>query len=183
MKNEERLIIDGYRFLNDNDAKLATEEKKKIAYLETKLNYENIDVALKIYEKVIKEKVFKTPIGIEYLIKIRSELMRKGIPEERIPAIPLTKNYSVEEDKRPVRILQVKEAKDNNKELLRASLWLNIGLFLLVIGMLFITLMGENTNMLNYRYKLENDYAIWEQELQEREAKVLEKERELNIKE
>ena len=55
-----------------------------------------------------------------------------------------------------------------------------IGLFLLVVGMLFITLMGENTNILNYRYKLENDYAIWEQELEEKEAELLEREKALD---
>lgn len=181
MKNEERLIIDGYRFLNDNDVKLAKEEKNKIQFLETKFSYDNPDITLKIYEKAVKEKIFKTPIGYDYLMKMRFEMMKRGVSEERIAAIPLTKNYSAEEDKRPVRILQIKEAKDNHKELLRASLWLNIGLFLLVIGMLFITFMGENTNMLNYRYKLENDFAIWEQELEEREAKILEKENELNI--
>lgn len=181
MKNEERLVMDGYRFLNDNDVKLAAEEKKKIEYLETKFNYDNTEVTMRIYEKAIQEKIFKTPIGFEYLMKMRKEMLKRGIPEEKIMAVPLTKIYSAEEDKRPVRILQVKEAKENNRELLRASLWLNIGLFLLVIGMVFITLMGENTNMLNYRYKFENDFAIWEQELEEREAKVLEKERELNI--
>ena len=46
--------------------------------------------------------------------------------------------------------------------------------------MLFITLMGENTNILNYRYKLENDYAIWEQELEEKEAELLEREKALD---
>ena len=180
MNNEERLIVEGYLFMNDVDAKAATEEKKKIQYLESKIDYSNIEVTLKIYEKAIKEKIFKTPIGYEYLNNMRREMMKKGMPEENIPPVRLYKNFSVEEDNKPVRILQVKGAVEDDKELLRFSLWLNIGLFLLVIGMLFITLMGENTNILNYRYKLENDYAIWEQELQEKEMELLEWEKSLN---
>ena len=136
---------------------------------------------LKIYEKALDEKIFKTPIGFAYLQKMRSEMIKRGMPEENIPAIRMNKNFTAEEDK-PVRILQVKAAKEDNKELLRNSLWLNIALALLVVGMLAITLMGENTNMLNYRYKLENEFAIWEQELDEREAEIIAKEQELGIR-
>lgn len=179
MNNEERLIVDGYLFMDDADAKAASEEKKKIAYLEDKIDYNNIEVTLKIYEKALEEKIFQTPVGYEYLKSMRSELVKRGMPEENISPVRLYKNFSQKEDNKPVRVLQVKARTEDNKELLRFSLWLNIGLFLLVVGMLFITLMGENTNILNYRYKLENDYAQWEQELQEKEAELLEREKAL----
>ena len=109
-------------------------------------------------------------------------MMKRGMPVEKIPPIRLFKNFSQEEDNKPIRILQVKGNAEDNKELLRFSLWMNIALFLLVVGMLFITLLGENTNILNYRYKLENDYAIWEQELTEKEAELLEREKALEGK-
>ena len=41
--------------------------------------------------------------------------------------------------------------------------------------------MGENVNILNYRYKIENEYSIWQQELEEREAAVKAKEAELRL--
>ena len=66
MNSEERLTVDSYLFMNDADVKVAEEEKKKIEYLETKIDYNNIEVTLKIYEKAIKEKIFKTPIGYDY---------------------------------------------------------------------------------------------------------------------
>ena len=182
MNSEERLTVDSYLFMNDADVKVAEEEKKKIEYLETKIDYNNIEVTLKIYEKAIKEKIFKTPIGYDYLNKMRGEMMKRGMPVEKIPPIRLFKNFSQEEDNKPIRILQVKGNSEDNKELLRFSLWMNIALFLLVVGMLFITLLGENTNILNYRYKLENDYAIWEQELTEKEAELLEREKALEGK-
>ena len=181
MKNEERLIVDGYLYGNDMDVKLAKEEKKKIAFLETKINYDDYQTTLKIYEKAIADKVFKTPVGFEFLKRMRTEMEKRGVPEDKIPAIPLYMVFSKEEEIRPIRIFQMKEKKDDTKEILRKSLWLNIALIILVIGMFFITLFGENTNIINYRYKIENEYSIWQQQLEEREAIIREKEVQLQI--
>ena len=103
------------------------------------------------------------------------------MPEENIGGIPLYKVFSKEEENKPVRIFQVKENNDGTKEMLRFSLWANIALILIVVGMFVITIMGENVNILNYRYKIENEYSIWQQELEEREAAVKAKEAELRL--
>lgn len=181
MKNEERLIFDGYIFLNDNDVKMAEEEKKKIQYLEEKLDYDNIESTKKVYEKALNERVFRTPVGFEYMRKIRAELLVRGVPEEELIPLRLYQSYSSDEDKRPVRIYKVEKKKEDNSGILRTSLWLNVALFLIAVGMIVIAMLGETTNVLNYRYKLENDYAAWEQELQEREEVIRKKERELKL--
>ena len=41
---------------------------------------------------------------------------------------------------------------------------------------------GENTNIINYRYKIENEYSIWQQELETREEAVREKEAQLKLR-
>lgn len=179
MKNEERLIVDEYMYGNDIDAQLAKEEKKKALYIESKMNYEDIQTTLKIYEKAIKDKIFRTPTGYDFLKKIRKEMIKRGVPEEKIVPIPLYQIYSKEADVRPIRVFQVKEAEDNSKDMLRKSLWLNLGLIVLVIGMFCITMFGNNTNILNYKYKIENEYSIWQQQLEEREAEIREKEAQL----
>ena len=181
MRNEERLIVDGYLYGNEDDVKLAKEEKKTAEYLESKINYDDIQTTLRIYNKAIKDKIFKTPAGFEFLKKMRYEMIKRGLPEENIGGIPLYKVFSKEEENKPVRIFQVKENNDGTKEMLRFSLWANIALILIVIGMFVITIMGENVNILNYRYKIENEYSIWQQELEEREAAVKAKEAELRL--
>lgn len=181
MKNEERLIVDGYLYGNDADVKLAKEEKKTIEYLETKIKYDDIQTTLKIYDKAIKDKIFKTPAGFEFLKKMRFEMLKRGMPEEKIQAIPLYQVFSKDAEVRPVRVFQVKEKKDDNAGILRISLWANIALILLVIGMFVITLFGNNTNIINYKYKIENEYSIWQQELEEREAVIREKEAKLRL--
>ena len=181
MKNEERLMVDGYLYGNEDDVKLAKEEKKTAEYLESKINYDDVQTTLRIYNKAIKDKIFKTPSGFEFLKKMRNEMIKRGMPEENIGGIPLYKVFSKEEDNKPVRIFQVKENNDGTKEILRFSLWANIGLIIIVIGMFIITIIGENVNILNYRYKIENEYSAWQQELEEREAVIREKEAELRL--
>ena len=179
MKNEERLLFEGYLYGNEEDVQLAKEEKKKAMYIENKINYDDLQTTLKIYEKAIKEKVFRTPAGNEFLKKMRAEMIKRGMPVDKIMPIPLYQVFSKEVETRPIRIFQVKESKDDSKEMLRKSIWLNIGLIILVIGMFLITMFGENTNIINYRYKIENEYSIWQQELEAREAAVREKEAQL----
>ena len=181
MKNEERLVAGGYLFGNEEDAKMAKDEQKTIDYLESKLNYDKVNSVLKIYERAIEERIFRTPVGFEFLKKVRQELMQRGVSEESIRPIPMYLVFSNTEVVRPVRIYQVKEKEDNTKEYLRTSLWFNIALVILVIAMFAITYLGETTNMMNYRFKLENKYAAWEQQLDEREAEIRVKEKELGI--
>lgn len=179
MKNEERLLFEGYLYGNEEDVQLAKEEKKKAMYIESKINYDDLQTTLKVYEKAVKEKVFRTPAGNEFLKKMRSEMIKRGMPVDKIPPIPLYQVFSKEVETRPIRIFQVKESKDDSKEMLQKSIWLNIGLIILVIGMFLITMFGENTNIINYRYKIENEYSVWQQELEAREAVIREKEAQL----
>ena len=148
-------------------------------YIESKINYDDLQTTLKIYEKAVKEKVFRTPAGNEFLKKMRSEMIKRGMPVDKIPPIPLYQVFSKEVETRPIRIFQVKESKDDSKEMLQKSIWLNIGLIILVIGMFLITMFGENTNIINYRYKIENEYSVWQQELEARETIIREKEAQL----
>lgn len=182
MNNIERLVVDGYLYGNEEDVNLVKEEKKTAAYLSSKINYEDLETTLKIYDKAVKDRIFKTPAGFEYLKVMRYEMMKRGMPEERIQPIPLYMVFSKKTEERPVRIFQLKENKDEIKKILRMSLWMNIALGILVVGMFMITLFGNNTTILNYKHKIENQYAGWQQELEEREAIVRQKEAELGIK-
>ena len=60
-------------------------------------------------------------------------------------------------------------------------MFFNVFLALLVAGMFFVAMTGNNPNILNYQNAVLNKYAAWEQELTEREQAVREKEQELGI--
>lgn len=57
----------------------------------------------------------------------------------------------------------------------------NILLVILVVAMFCITLNSNNPNILNYKRKILNEYASWEQDLTERENAIREKESMLDI--
>ena len=63
------------------------------------------------------------------------------------------------------------------------SICLNIVLAILVIVMFVISTTGSRPTILNYEKALQNRYASWEQELNDRENAVREKERQLMLDE
>ena len=182
MKNQEHFMVDGYLYGSEEDVKLAKEEKRTAEYLEARIHYDDLQTTLKIYDKAIKDKVFKTPTGFEFLKKMRNEMIKRGMPEDKIGGIPLRKVFSKEEENKTVRIFQVKQNDDGTKEMLRFSLWANVAFVLIIIGMFIISMTGENVTIVNYRHKIENEYSIWQQELEEREAVIRQKEAELKLK-
>lgn len=181
MQNEEQFMVGGFLFGSKEDVKLAKAEESSIQFLEQKMNFEDTNTTLRIYEKALKEKIFKTPVGFEFLRKIQTELMKRGVPPENIKSIPLYQIFSQKEEEKTIRIFRPKAKPDKTKEYLRNSLWLNMVLILLTIGMFVISLFGETPNIVNYRFKIQDEYASWEQDLMERENRIKEKERELNL--
>lgn len=180
----KNLFVGGYRFYTEKDAQLAATELKKIDYLEERIDYSKPDSILMVYEKSIHERIFRTPVGFQYLKGLRDYLLdQPGIEPARVPAIPLYSTFSgeVREKGNPARN-RIKDQEGKSKDSgFKISVILNVLLVLAVIAMFTITLRSDNPNVLNYERALTNRYAQWEQELTERENAVREKERELKI--
>lgn len=180
---DENRITEGYLFMNEADAALAAQEKKKIAYLEKHMDYHSAESVLRVYKKAVLERVFRTPVGLEYLRRLQKALIKCGEFEEtEIPPIALYGTYEVRmrDSYAPVRP-RVQPAKKKGTPWPVLSVILNVILSLAVVSMFAITLKSENPNILNYEKQIMNKYAAWEQELTEREQTVREKERELQI--
>lgn len=184
MADDRNLSVGGYRFYTEKDAQLAAEELKKIEYLEARIDYSRPDSILMVYEKTIHERIFKTPVGLQYLKKLRDYLLeRPEIDSQRVPDIPLFHTFSgeIRERSNPAKN-RIKPA-DSEKEGsgFKISVILNVLLVLAVVAMFTITIRSDNPNVLNYERVITNKYAQWEQELTERENAVREKERELKL--
>lgn len=175
-------VVGGFAFHTNQDVELADLERKKIAYLEERMDYSNPDSILRIYEKAIHDNIFKTPVGIFYLKGLRDYLLSQDeIPAEAVEPIPLNQTF-VKEKK--AEHAQRRENTETTKRIPPAfsfSVILNFLLAAVVVAMFAIALNAEQPNILNYEKAITNRYASWEQELSEREQAVREKERELNI--
>lgn len=182
-ENKKEYIVDGFLFLSEEDAAAAREELKKARYLERHLDYQGADMILQLYRKALKERTFQTPVGLAFVNELRGRLIEAGVEEFDIEPIPVY--YDVVQNKmrsgfEPVKEEDKPEPKVEKKKWM-VSVFLNIFLALLVAGMFFVAMTGNNPNILNYQNAVLNKYASWEQELMEREQAVREKEQELGI--
>lgn len=181
---EHNLIVAGYAFANEEDARLAREELKKVHFFDTKMDYSNTENVLMLFKKILEERVFRTQIGMDYLHRLQSLLVERGVESERIPVIPINAVYRPQMNKqnRPQTPKRVEmHEKQREHTLLRSSLIVNAAMVILVILLFAITLKSDNPNILNYEKALVNKYASWEQDLSERENKVREAERQYHI--
>lgn len=182
-ENQDSRVVRGYGFVGEDDAELARQEEKKIAYLEKHMDYSMPDMVLQIYQKSIDERIFKTPVGYEYLKEMQKYLLSsEEINNEEIPPIRLMVNFQprVRRNTHPARN-RVQPPEPKRKILLPISLLLNFALIIAVGAMFAIALKSDEPNVLNYETAITNKYAEWEQELTQREKAVREKERELKI--
>lgn len=185
MEDKSELIVNGYYFKTMEDAELARQEMKKIEYLERHMDYEKPGNMLLVYKKAVKDYIFKTPIGWEYLKKLQEKLYESEEFGTEIPPIGLFTVFAyrtVGETKATTSQIDVREKKQQKKKL-TISVWLNSVLIVAIIAMFVITLTSDQPNILNYEKVLVNKYAAWEQNISERESVVRDKEREPRIEE
>lgn len=186
MAQKDEYQVDGYLFFSKEDRDLALEEKQKINYFEEKTKGKNKIMLLNLYDSILDQKLFKTPVGLEYLRKLREELIADGYEESQIRPIPLYRNYSYKTGEEidvsyVKRRVKPSDRGEKKAGYLQISVCFNLLLTLLVITMFVITMKSDNPNILNYKKQILNEYASWEQELTERENRVREKEQELSM--
>ena len=162
-------------------------------------------MALEVYRKLTQEEVFETPVGIAFLKELRDYLLAQPEIQEELAPVQTQKMGAVlagrqagememaslyddklRQAKERVRSMEQKkkQAEQNlnkKKNTLRFSLFFNLFLILVVVGMVSITLVDDNPNILNYEEKILDKYSAWETELDEREQDL--KKREQSLKE
>lgn len=182
-KNNEELIVGGYKFATVADAETARMEEKKVENLEKHLDYRNPQNVLLVYNKAIENKVFLTPIGFAYLQKMQTEMMKWGVPADKIKPVPLYGTFSnkTENNSSIRRSIAARKPKVEYKGRFITSVLINIILVLLVASMFVVSWKSDVPNIVNYRKAILNEYSEWEQQLTERERAVREAEKKLDI--
>ena len=159
-QNRTDHVVSGFAFYSEKDARLAEQERQKIAYLDKRIDRTNLESVLVIYKKALDDRVFRTPVGLEYLRELQGELKaEQDLLGEEIPPIPLWTNFADTREKTaPAR--RIKPAPEENKNTtFRLSLIMNIVMVIAIIAMFIITLNSDQPNVLNYERNLQNKYA------------------------
>lgn len=181
MEEKTDFYVAGYCFGSIEDARQAQKEEKEASYFESKIRGKEVQNILAAYDNMLDEKLFKTPVGWEYLKHLQGKIRDMGMDEDYIRPIPMYISY-VHDEKEQISArqrVQPTEKKEDNNRKLKISVFFNILLVIMVAAMFVIAVNSENPNILNYEKTILNKYASWEQELTEREYKVREKEAEL----
>ena len=202
---EQGMIVEGFAFASQEAASLAQREAESIQYVKSQMNMKSPRMALEVYRKLTQEEVFETPVGIAFLKERRDYLLAQPEIQEELAPVQTQKMGAVlagrqagememaslyddklRQAKERVRSMEQKkkQAEQNlnkKKNSLRFSLFFNLFLILVVVGMVSITLVDDNPNILNYEEKILDKYSAWESELDEREQEL--KKREQSLKE
>ena len=186
MADKNDLIIEGYYFGSFDDAKQANKEIKNAQYLNERVHSMTVTQKKALYDKMLDEKVFNTPVGWEYLKYLRKCIIEEGISEDNLRPIPLYVTFTSKNDDNNlehIAKMYVKPKKGEIKRLnerIRISLLVNIFLVIIVIAMFAITMNSSSPNIINYKKAIVNEYSEWEQELKDKESELKKREANLN---
>ena len=200
---QETYEAGGFVFRTKKEAELAQREIEGTKYLRQKLDMENPNAVFSIYQNLIEQDLFETPVGYCFLKELRDYLlMIPAISNEEVLAIPIRypqteeeekkqKKEQKKEDQRKERQREKEKAKNKKEQKKegknykgRCQFFMVTSLILLisVVSMLLLAATSDNVNILNYENKLIDKYSSWEQELEEREQAVKEQEQALEEK-
>lgn len=200
---QETYEAGGFVFRTKKEAELAQREIEGTKYLRQKLDMENPNAVFSIYQNLIEQDLFETPVGYCFLKELRDYLlMIPAISNEEVLAIPIRYPQTEEEEKKQKKEQKKeeqrkerqreKEKAKNKKEQKkegknykgRCQFFMVTSLILLisVVSMMLLAATSDNVNILNYENKLIDKYSSWEQELEEREQVVKEQEQALEEK-
>ena len=190
---ENKRVIGSYYFATQQDYLEAKKEQEAIQYILSKNAVKQPEEALKLYHKIVAKDMFHTVVGMEFLLKLREiALNAEGITKEQLR--PITVRTMVKEEKeaekKSVSETKKKSSEEGKYQLLyedlkskRTSQWIII-VFLVVMlaASLVITILHDNTLIVDYRAKVEDEYVEWQETLEEKEEMLNEWEKTLEEK-
>lgn len=198
--NEEirRCVVNGYQFEDEKDYEDAVNEKKAVKYLEGHVNLNDTAKVLQLYNTLLAKNMFRTPIGLEYMRRLRAALQKSSAVKEELPyvRVPSSSNqdgengaagkksndstrYRAAEAK--IKELEARCRKQQNGR--RNSVILNIILIIVIIAMFIIAGNSSTPNIVNYERVITDKYSAWKEELTDKEEELRQRERELEQRE
>ena len=186
-------VVSGYVFDDEETAKKAEKEIAGVAYIKNKLDMQDPEAVLSVYNRVVKDKMFSTPVGYEYLTELVAFLEQSdSIAKDRILPIGFEPKI-VREDSKEEPSKEILKKEEKNKEAaggdridrlrggLVTSLIVNVILALAIVAMFILVSKSDVPTIIDYENKLIDRYEEWQKSLEEREAIIRDYEEKYNI--
>lgn len=188
--------VGGFLFEDEETAARARKEEEGIRFIKDKTSLSNPQVVFRLYQTLLQQNLFETPVGFRFLAELRDFVVNSNIMnEDQIPPLDTSafvKTVVVEKEvpvpqkdtaSKKKRASAAKES-GNYKAAFHVTLFFAIIFGLSVLGMFAIAeLSDNNVNILNYREKIIDEYEQWEVELKEKEDELRDWEEELSERE
>lgn len=187
-------VVSGYVFDNEETAKKAEKEIAGVAYIKNKLDMQDPEAVLSVYNRVVKDKMFSTPVGYEYLTELVEFLGQfDSIDKDRILPIGFEPKIVREDSKEEPSKEVLEKKEEKNKEAaggdridrlrggLVTSLIVNVILVLAIVAMFILVSKSDVPTIIDYENKLIDRYEEWQKSLEEREAIIRDYEEKYNI--
>lgn len=205
---KEQFVVDGYQFATEKQARQAKKEVEGVRYTKENLDMSNPEEVLEVYNRILREKMFTTPIGYAFLRDLQEYLVASPVIRSK-DIHPINFKPVIEkanEDDRLALQIKKREQKTRHKEEDRRkrerdrkkrteqnalskdykvkfvnSLIVNMVLILVIIAMFVIVKMSDTPTIIDYENKLIDKYEKWESDLSKRENRIKEYEIKYNI--
>ena len=172
--------VDGFIFEDEEMAKIARKEEEGIRFIKQRTALDNPEVVLKLYNKLLEQELFVTPVGIRFLTELQNILLTSVyIAREEITPIPVKETHVEKEvpvsaeASKSTQPVKVAKADGKYKKAFYVSTFFAVIFAVSVMGMFIINaLSGNNVNIINYREQLLNEYSSWENELKTEEERL-----------
>lgn len=169
--------IDCFIFQKEETYEAAKKEKMVIDAIRQKYDVKNKRVALKIYQKAVRDNSFSTVIGYSFLEELYHNMEQAKVPVTDLPSQPLPEETEDAGKRYTPAAARTKEEKW--KILYQAQKAWNkkckivIAMLVILIAALFVIEYKSQNSIFTYKEKTEQElidkYETWEEELQERE--------------
>jgi hypothetical protein len=191
MANDHAIQVGEFLFEDAELAQKAVKEQKAINYLRHQLQGRNISAVISAYHQLMQQEIFETELGYAFLSELRREILSDpAVNEEDVERILVKANKEqigpkMAEDELPdeAAIAQLVERTKTIVKKYKERFYMLLVVVLILLGavafMFVITITSDSPTILNYKTKLENEYASWDEDLQKREDEVKHKEEEL----
>lgn len=184
----EAYVVNEYQFELREEYETALQEKKGVEYLDAQLDYGDTQKVLRTYNELIRKKIFYTPVGIDYLRRLRNVLVNsEEIAEDNI--MPLYVPSGKKKDSAKVEKYISHKYKESigtmsndlkkTKIINRNLIAVNIVMLIIIVAMFIISYTSDSPNILNYERELQDKYAGWAENLKEKEDELRQREREI----
>ena len=153
-KEQEKtsMVVEGFLFANEAEAAQARKEAEGVKYVKEKAQMDDPEMVLRIYNKMIQQRLFDTAVGYSYLKDLQEYL--QSIPfirKEDIFPIPV-QHPQVEESLRKAKRASAPKPKTQTvvknadyRKRYRIVLWIAFILAVCVVAMFAITATTNNT--------------------------------------